>query len=404
MSLGLDTSKAARSRQGRLALVTAVRDALATEQETNWLEWKGSLDLAARATEANIAKAVIGFANRAPDIAARAMEGCAYLLVGAEPGGSLSGVVPIDQAKLEAGVAVYVGQYVDWDAAYVELDGKSVLVVTVEPPRWGDPIRCFRKAYLPAEKGKELMPAATIFVRHTASTERATPDDIDMLSRRAARQPGSELDIEVRPVEGAELGRADCRPETIEAFAADEEQRLLRQLTRGQAGGAATNALFSVVDHRSPVDFRQQVARYIEQLKHRLRGVLLATSVLHNVGLLELEILNRTDATFIAVQVELTFPAPVGVCVWKRDATDRSALPDRPAPYGEGAQQMSSSLIAGLLRTPTPRPGRLPHVKRDPDCSKVVFKPVDVRAGGGRPLDDIWLLLNQDAPPAIELK
>ena len=83
-------------------------------------------------------------------------------------------MVPIDQAKLEAGVAVYVGQNVDWDVAYVELDGESVVVVTVEPPRWGDPIRCFRKAYLPAEKGKESMPAATMFVRHTASTERAT--------------------------------------------------------------------------------------------------------------------------------------------------------------------------------------------------------------------------------------
>src|ERR1700733_7766983 len=168
MSLGLGTSKAVRGRHGRLGLVTAVRDALASEQETNWLKWKGAPRLTARETEATIAKAVIGFANRAPDVAARAMEGCAYLLVGVEPGGNLSGVVPIDQAKLEAGVAVYVGQHVDWDAAYVELEGKSVVVVTVEPPRWGDPIRCFRKAYLPAEKVKESMPAATIFVRHTA--------------------------------------------------------------------------------------------------------------------------------------------------------------------------------------------------------------------------------------------
>jgi hypothetical protein len=30
------------------------------------------------------------------------------------------------------------------------------------------------RPYLPAEKGKESMPAATMFVRHTASTERAT--------------------------------------------------------------------------------------------------------------------------------------------------------------------------------------------------------------------------------------
>ena len=103
------------------------------------------------------------------------------------------------------------------------------------------------------------MPAATIFVRHTASTERATPDDIDMLSRRAARQAGSELDIDVRAVEGTELGRVDCRVGTIEAFAATEEQRLLSRLTRSQAGGAVSNALFSVVEHRSAVDFRKRL-------------------------------------------------------------------------------------------------------------------------------------------------
>ena len=96
MTLAVDNTKAVRSRQARVALVTAILDAPAGEQETNWLEWKGRLDLTARATEAVVAKAVIGLANRDPEMAARAMEGCAYLVVGVEPG-ELTGVTPIDR-------------------------------------------------------------------------------------------------------------------------------------------------------------------------------------------------------------------------------------------------------------------------------------------------------------------
>ena len=241
-----------------------------------------------------------------------------------EPGGNLSGVVPIDLAKLEAGVAVYVGQHVDWDAAYVELEGKSVVVVTVEPPRWGDPIRCFRKAYLPAEKVKESMPAATIFVRippvPSAQLRTTSTCSAGGLHGSPARNLTSTFGRSRAP----NLDVSTAGVGTIEAFAATEEQRLLSRLTRSQAGGAVSNALFSVVEHRSGVDFRQEVTRYVEQVKQRLRGVLMANAVLHNVGLLELEILNRTDVTFIAVQVALRLPAPVGVCVWRRDATDLS--------------------------------------------------------------------------------
>jgi hypothetical protein len=82
------------------------------------------------------------------------MEGCAYRLVGVEPS-TPTGVSRLDQAKLEAGVNVYAGSKVEWRSDYVELDGKTVLVVTVEAPRWGDHIRSFQKAYNPADKPKE---------------------------------------------------------------------------------------------------------------------------------------------------------------------------------------------------------------------------------------------------------
>jgi hypothetical protein len=80
------------------------------------------------------------------------MEGCAYLLVGVEPR-DLRSVAPIDQATLEAGVAIYAGPHVDWRADYIELDGHTVFVATIEPPRWGDGIRPVRKTYHPDRGG-----------------------------------------------------------------------------------------------------------------------------------------------------------------------------------------------------------------------------------------------------------
>jgi hypothetical protein len=51
--------------------VEVARDAAAHEQETNALEWKGSLDLTSKRGLTKIVKAVLSFANRQPDEASR---------------------------------------------------------------------------------------------------------------------------------------------------------------------------------------------------------------------------------------------------------------------------------------------------------------------------------------------
>lgn len=71
MTLNLELRRPLRSRAEQRALVEAVRDAPTFEQETHWLEWKGSLDLDSKEGRAAIAKAILGFANRSPDTALR---------------------------------------------------------------------------------------------------------------------------------------------------------------------------------------------------------------------------------------------------------------------------------------------------------------------------------------------
>lgn len=407
--LSIDTNKPARTRRAQTDLVRAVLDAPTSEQETNWLEWKGTLGLTSKAAEATIAKAVLGFANRSPDVAARTLEGCACLLVGVEPS-ALSGVAPIDQAKLEAGVNVYAGTGVDWSSDYVEVDGKTVLVVTVEPPRWGDPIHPFRKGYLPDGKSADRMPAGAVFIRRSASTERATAADIDMLSARSARQPGAHLAVDVRPAAASEIIRIDVSPESIDAFVAGEEESLLRRLK------PQTNLMETIllsrgnrdhVEYRSEDEYRQEISDYGAALRKELPQLLAARSVLHDLGLLELEVVNSTDSTFTSVQVELCFPARVGVCVWRRDAVNRNRPPDRPVPYGEVPDARAAGGIADALLggETTKRPVWVPEVERQDDGGKVVvFQPRDVRARGKAKLDKIWLMLNHRAPRELNLR
>jgi hypothetical protein len=53
--------------------------------------------------------------------------------------------------KIESWIAPYVGNRVAWEPAYVEIDGRHVLFITVEAPRWGEPPFPLRK-----EGGDEL--------------------------------------------------------------------------------------------------------------------------------------------------------------------------------------------------------------------------------------------------------
>ena len=227
VSLDVDISQPVRSRAEQQQLVRAVYRAAAHEQETNWAEWKSALELVGGGARgrAVIAKAVLGFSNRDPDVAAHAMGGCAYLLAGVAPG-ELGGVLVIDAAALEAQVAQYVGPRVQWRADYVDIDGSTVLVVTVEPPRWGDPLHPVRKAYLPDSGGPRLVDGG-LYVRHHASTEQASAADIDMLSRRAARRPGDELALDVRPAPDVALRALDIGADACGAYVAAERVRLL---------------------------------------------------------------------------------------------------------------------------------------------------------------------------------
>ncbi len=183
MALEIDTSRALRTPVELLALVHAVAAAL-PEDELDWIEWKCAGDLNDKPTQGTMARHILGMANRVPEQAAQYAQGCAYLVMGAEPG-SLAGLVPADPAILDQGVQPYLGHRGPaWSPQYVKDSGVTVLAITVEPPQLGHPIFTLEKQF--ARRDGKIYPAGSVFVRRPGRTVQAEPGDIRALAERFA--------------------------------------------------------------------------------------------------------------------------------------------------------------------------------------------------------------------------
>lgn len=178
--------------------------------ETEWIEWKREGDPSTRAGGALIGKFVAGFANRSPDSAAVWHGGVGYLVLGAEPGAAV-GVKVVDPSGIDDQVSRYLnGRDAPWSPHYVEVAGAHVLVILVEPPRWGmDPV-VMRQTFR-ADASSVAFDEGTIFVRRSGKTAPANYDDLKFLVERARRldqgstasAPSAEANVELRGGGGA---------------------------------------------------------------------------------------------------------------------------------------------------------------------------------------------------------
>jgi hypothetical protein len=192
MTLEIDTSRALRSHAQLTELVETLARANPGEQETYSLEWKSSLAIDTDAdARFKLGKQVIGFANRHPDEAAKTFDGCGYILIGAAAGVEPAGIERHDAAKLWDWTSPYVGTDGPvWKGDYVTIGERSVLVVTVEAPRWGDPMHLLRKEY-----GSHA--AGTPFIRRPGMTAQADVGEMRMLEQRAKRTAShARLEVE----------------------------------------------------------------------------------------------------------------------------------------------------------------------------------------------------------------
>jgi hypothetical protein len=223
--LNVDPTKLPGRPAEWVALLHAVEHAADGDEQT-WLEWKSSLNLTSKHDVGTIlSKAILAMANRDPDDAAKAMTGHGIVIVGLEPG-TVHGVTPVDNADLDKLVSLYVGgaDGPRWQPHLYKHAGKDVLIVVVDPPRWGDPIWTMRKQIDKYADG-------TIFVRKRARSEPANSADIARLSERFARTEAAEgLNIDVGIECPQPLARIAWTAEGIESGIDAERAHLMRPL------------------------------------------------------------------------------------------------------------------------------------------------------------------------------
>jgi hypothetical protein len=425
VALEIDTTRAFASPARKRELVAGIRDAPKHESEPSWLEWKGAVDFSQKRWYPEIACHCMGLANRNPDHAQRTAEGMGYVVVGAEPG-NLCGAGPIDNARLEEGLAVYLGRggpQVSFD--YVDVDGIDVLVISVQPPRWGDPIHAFAKAFHAHELPKADFKKGDVFVRREGRTARAEPEDYRMLERRFARttaQPALDVDLQLAK-EASPITPIDDSPQSIVMWIDRERSRLRRPPDPLPTGPKTTLArppgarppgdvtldmirrlgVTSEPEQRSPKEYDAAVEQYVARAYEELPKYLRYRAVQEELAVLRLRLCNNTPDNYEGVAVVLTFGGHVSAYTDKREAAwelyDDSNPKFPGAPRKWGPRQVTKGLPRSILRGDvpllTPPLGPNPRKPRidNSASARIEFHSVHLRPRYSVKLEDVHLIV-----------
>jgi len=389
VTLNLDTLKPLRSLPRLEELVRAVRDAPTSTQEQHFVEWKREGDAADKKWRGELAMQVLGMANRDPDAAAAWFGGCAYVLLGVAPG-SLNGTPVHDSAKIEGWLAPYVGRTPDgpeWISTYVEVEGKHVLVLTIEPPKWGDPIWTCHKELLadprvPGDGPKVALREGVIYVRHKASTEEHTAADLGMLQRRLLGSRRRIGGISVLLTPDSSAVPVDANPETVAAWAERAPKALepppppppkptseprtididelratgsLRSTAAMLAGisdlanaSLKAAALGYEPDNRTREDYDKEVETYIGKATKAMPAFVLRRMFDREMGRVTFLVRNDTDDPIHKLQVQVHIPAD-GVKAFDYGDLPDVDLPKRPVMLGKAGRNRFAGIDAGVL-------------------------------------------------------
>jgi hypothetical protein len=371
MPLPIDSSRALRTLDELQALIEAIRDAPATEPETDSLEWKSVWDLDDSEKCFETAKHLLGFGNRTVAASRNEFEGCAYFLAGIEPG-NLCGTSPLDPATLND----KLGRYIEsgkprWSPHYIPVDGHEILVITVEAPQHGDSICTLQKGFNNFRSG-------CIFVRKHGKTEDAGPADIRGLETRSqAKRPRVELSLS-RVGEGARPF-LDIPVEVKERWLRAEEERLaLPPLHKRAARGILDIPQLSDIgipaDRRSRESYNTEVIAYLQRAERLWEASMIEIAITKGVSELNLRIENSTEQNYNGVEVVLEIPQ--GPTVWHDAEEVQSALdaPEPPKPWGKQRPfEVSMPALSNFdFRGPV-------EIDRSADHTTVRFDPEHVR-------------------------
>ncbi|MGD0454370.1 MAG: ATP-binding protein [Solirubrobacteraceae bacterium] len=385
-----DFTTLARRPSERLAIVAHVRDSR-TVEETDYLEWKSAYDLSSKPGAAATARQLIGMANRDFAQAERHAEGSAYVLIGVEPG-MVHGVPHWDSADIENWLARYVVPELRYDPHYVEIDGKEVLLFTVDAPRQGDPIYCLQRQCDVEEvvtsgstgqvekRIKKTLPKGAIYVRHGGKTEQHTPEDLTRLTARAAAAERPTLDVEVlldtsKAVTISESLVSDAHREgRLRAWREEMLAKLPRRKPKPARGPLDFMTLPSfdysiqlpsrpIGEKRSEEEYEADVEEYAQAM--RIPGAWLRAIAIEWVkerkSVLDVSVRNDTEQNYENAVIELTLLGLTrgNVFAAEGDAARLLPVPEEPEKWGDmsfirpiGAARYPVTSIAAAARQP----------------------------------------------------
>lgn len=195
--------------------------------ERHYLELKGPRDLSSKQNKQKVAKFILGAANRMPDKAAEAFEGCAVMIIGITKDG-IKGVPPIEMLELTQVVERFTGvPGPKWDIVRVSVEESThqVIVFIVEPPEQGHP------TFICRADGDGLKDGAT-YIRADGETREAKSSELDQLKvREIAADKTAPVDLDIS-IAGKVIPIAVDNARTLDEYVTRTRQRLLEALPK----------------------------------------------------------------------------------------------------------------------------------------------------------------------------
>ncbi|MGX1809709.1 hypothetical protein ACWIGI_28645 [Nocardia sp. NPDC055321] len=370
--------------------------------ERYFLELKSDVDLNSKAGRAKVAKFILGALNRMPDHSARRFEGYALMVLGVACG-AVEGIPPFEALELDRDVQNFAGATVRalWDFHAVPVaGGKSVVIIQVSPPQWGDrPLVC-------RADGDGLV-AGNVYVRADGNTRKATAAELDQLHDRMAA--GTSATPYVR-ITGSAYRLGAERDNVQKAFEAKIQATRDELLASVNSPGLRHVLDYGGRDTRGVDGFRREVDIWAEESRQALGGVLGLLAVSRPalsivVGVSE----PRGVLTNVEVDIHLDDDVHVREHIpWDNYELARR-LPKPPDDYGSIRRLTARELLGDSHFAPAAQPnlvdasGVVSWTEQSPHTLSVKFS--DVRPTKPRQsVDDEFVLLIPGTSKATEVR
>lgn len=347
-----DLSRLPAGTGGWLALVNHAL-ALGDLSEVDYLELKGALSFTGRQERKRsavvLSRAILGMANRMPDLAEKHLGGFGVVLIGIDQSQTLVGADSVDGAVLRDLVEPYVGEDgPTWDHQFITHPDGLVLAVIVDAPKWGDRIHACRRDYSD-DASRLAVRDGEVLVRVPGKTRPATSHDLANLERRRAKAPHTGAQVSVTYAGAFDrTSRANVR-ELIEGMVGAKADELIDTIPAPVPRSPYSSGIQAILeqasgraDRRSTKQFRADVAQWQDDCREALEDVV-TEFLRHTLDHGTFVIRNESDRYLENVRVQVSFPPDVtvlmasdtGYCDHGGRFRPLQMLPERPAKYGD---------------------------------------------------------------------